>query len=406
MSTAVENTKILVVDTSPAMLEVLKNFAGKHGYDLDSHSDPAVATIALNDRFKRFGPDYRCVMLGWPQGDSGIVKELLSSLASPDHQDLPLLIVCQEQTPELSALVKRRPRTRALLWKDYQSAAEIIDRLPVARVAEIDKKVQQAAARTAKGDVRKSALLADNAPSICHTLKEMMQANGYQVTIANSSSAARQILQTLNFDLVVTDYHLHSGNADQGIESFCVAAKLANRSAVVAVVSGKYTDAVIKHSLSAGAATCLFKSESTELLFARIDALTRNLMSTKTSENLQEPKREPVIKTEQPEPEQPQVIGAIAKAQARVAETAKKQPDKKSVVEESVDKTVAQIPVTKNESAVVVQPDQSTVITKPVSKSEFERSLGLVLDDVADNNPSSARYSVDVRCSTGRCHWR
>lgn len=393
MSTAVENTRILVVDTSPAMLEVLKNFSNKHGYDVDSHSDPAVATVALNDRFKRFGPDYRCVMLGWPQGDAVIVKELLYALASPDHQDLPLLIVCQEKTPELMALVKKRPKTTALLWKDYQSASEIIDRLPVARVAESEPQ-QQATARTSGGSVRKSALLVDNAPSVCHTLKEMMQSNGYQVTVATSSAAARQMLQSLTFDLVVTDYHLHGDKADRGIESFCAAARQANRGAVVAVVSGKYTDSVIKHSLSAGAATCLFKSESTELLFARIDALTRNLIVPVATQVAAEPKQIPKVK-QQVLKSQPAVnSSAIAATQANAIHSpAAKQPDKAPVIrprEKASEPKPAVAPVKDNTEKTV----NSTVTAVSVGKPEFEQSLGLVLAGVADQKQGDARYSV------------
>ena len=46
---------------------------------------------------------------------------------------------------------------------------------------------------------------------------------------------------------------------------------------VCVVLTAKYSDNIVKRALAVGAASCLYKNESTELLFARIDALTRTL---------------------------------------------------------------------------------------------------------------------------------
>lgn len=302
MSVVAEKLKIMVVDTSTAMLHVLKNFSDKHGYESDSFSDPAEACIALSKRFEQFDADYRCVLLGWPDGSLDIIDDLLGVLASVDHQDLPVLIVCQEMTTEIKKIVKRRARTRALLWKDYQAAAELIDRLALTPKAEIKKasidknsakQVQQVSGATdAKAAVIAAtdrsvskqpdikALLLDNAPSVSRVLRDMMESNGYQVTLASSVSEGRKAVEKREYDLVVTDFFLRG----EGGEEFCrylqSAENLPGHKPVCVVISSKYSDAIVKRSLAVGAISCLYKDESTELLFARIDALVRALPVT------------------------------------------------------------------------------------------------------------------------------
>ena len=414
MSTVVENTKVLVVDTSPAMLEVLKNFSNKHGYDMDSHSDPADATEALNGRVQQFGTDYRCVVLGWPQGDPAIIRELLATLTSPDHQDLPLLIVCQEETPEVSALLKRRTRSRSLLWKDYQTASEIIDRLPVVRVAPVHKQSKKTAGIKSVAPTKK-ALLVDSAPSISHTLREMMEVNGYQIAVAPTAATAAPLIASGNYDLIVADYHLFDDQpGERGIESFCEAVRLNNTGTVVAVVSAKYTDAVIKHSLTAGAATCLFKSESTELLFARIDALTKNLLTSKrvsavAATPVQSQPAQAQLTSVQAQPAvagQPVATAATEKQQPKVTSKKPLQRSVKPAVVNPVKGASVQ-PEAEKTTKVTAQQSEKTASEKaadapasvveqarPIDKAAFEKSLAGILRDVADKSHGNIRYNV------------
>ena len=414
MSTVVKNTKVLVVDTSPAMLEVLKNFSNKHGYDMDSHSDPADAAEALNGRVQQFATDYRCVLLGWPQGDPAIVSDLIATLTSPDHQDLPLLIVCQEETPEVSALVKRRARSRSLLWKHYQTASEIIDRLPVVRVAAAPEQPKQSVGIKPVIPT-KTALLVDSAPSISHTLHEMMEINGYRVAVAPTAATAGPLIDSGDYDLIVADYHLFDDQpGEHGLESFCEAVRQKNAGTVVAVVSAKYTDAVIKHSLTVGAATCLFKSESTGLLFARIDALTKNLLTSKrvNAVTATPEKSQPVqaqLKQVQAPPaavrqtvettgaEKPQPEVASKKSPNGRTEPAVATPANSKKVQSEAEKTkhmnvfrsgqVAASPATETPETVVRQ-------ARPIDKAAFNKSLADILRDVADNTHGNIRYSV------------
>jgi len=74
MSGIAQKPKLLIVDTSPAMAQVLSNYAQQENYQADVYSDPADACIALDKQTD----DYHCVVLGWPEGKLNIIADLLS----------------------------------------------------------------------------------------------------------------------------------------------------------------------------------------------------------------------------------------------------------------------------------------------------------------------------------------
>jgi DNA-binding response OmpR family regulator len=432
MSSAIQNTKILAVDTSPAMLEVLKNFAGKQGYDLDSHSDPADAVSLIERRVERFDEDFRCVLLGWPQGDTGIITELLAQLSAPDHQDLPLIIICQEQTAEVEALVKRRAKTDALLWKDYQQAADLIDRMPLAKPrplklkparatvtsqvsAESQTDTGVAAPGVSVSGKRVRALLVDSAPSICHTLKNQLLGNGYDVTLAESVPAAREALKSASFDLIVSDYHLHDSRGSNRLRAFYEAWSASEVSGVLVVVSAKYTDQVIRHSLSAGAAACLFKNESGELLFARIHALTMSL-SSKRSATHSDPasvdkasgETNGAVETQTAALQSVATVAASNDEELAVDQAGMDTPEPPVAVETSAVE-VAEVEVAEVAEPEVPEPEVPEVAEPElpvgaVSREVFRNTLQETLALVADEKHSGIRYSVlllDVQIEAG-----
>ncbi len=285
MSDIIEYSPILVVDTSTAMLHVLKNFSDKHNYPAECFSDPADACTVLTERFQTFDRDFRCVLLGWPDGKLGMVTDLLGMLGSPDHQDLPLIILSQQPNQDVDTLVKRRPKTRTLLWQDYQQATDLIERLapafpPPQSVRPADSMpasaVEADTVPQANGRTR-CALLLDDTPSVCLSLRNIMESNGYRVTVASTIKEGKVAVTKEPFDIVITDFFLRGESG----EEFCrylqsCDDELLPTKPVCAVVTSKYSDAIIKRSLAVGATACFYKNESTELLFARIDALVKS----------------------------------------------------------------------------------------------------------------------------------
>ena len=311
MTTSNQSGKLLVVDSSTAMLHVLKNFTSRHGYDADHFSDPADACEGLDQRFQNFACDYRGVLLGWPEGRVNLFNDLLQKLSSSDHDALPLIVITQEMNAAVKALVKRRPKTRAFLWSEYQQASEVIDLTAIPRAKKKAGKTvvaastqpaptQHAAApvvhvpgrapapapareqeqpqtsfRASDYSTSFSLMLVDNTPSICESLRGKLESSGYEVTVVSSVSEAREQIAENVFDVVVTDFFLR----DESGEELCQHLQDAKveYKPVCVVLTAKYSDNIVKRSLAVGAASCLYKNESTELLFARIDALTRTL---------------------------------------------------------------------------------------------------------------------------------
>jgi len=209
MSIAVEKTKILIVDIEMAMLNVLKNFSEQHQYNSRCYFDPAEACTALAHRKYQGEKDYRCVLLGWPDVSIGIIRDLLDALESPEHRDLPLVIVCHEVNAEIQKLLDRRPNTHTVQWKQHKTAADLIARYttpvetmqagktPATRNQKIDSKLDS----VLPGPVK--ALLLDDTPTVSSALRGLMESNGYQVTVARGSIAglnrkARQLLDDIN----------------------------------------------------------------------------------------------------------------------------------------------------------------------------------------------------------------
>ena len=315
MTTSNQSGKLLVVDTSTAMLHVLKNFTARHGYDADHFSDPDDACERLDQRFQNFSCDYRGVILGWPEGRLNLVNELLQKLGSTDHDTMPLMVIAQEMNADIRALVKRRPKTRAFLWSEYQQVADVIDLTAkhqskrktdttvVAAFAQpatptsihapihttndapihamesaeqgIEPAVQQSNIAAAAYSSSFSLMLVDTIPSICESLRKKLETSGYEVTVVSSVAEAREQIVDNQFDIIVTDFFLR----DESGEALCQYLQNSELESkpVCVVLTAKYSDSIVKRSLAVGAAACLYKNESTELLFARIDALTRTL---------------------------------------------------------------------------------------------------------------------------------
>ena len=123
-------------------------------------------------------------------------------------------------------------------------------------------------------------LVVDDSASIRFALRDLLQLHGYKVTVVSSHVEALAVARELRFDLAVLDYYLEDSNGD------VLCAELLEDEAVgpitCAILTGTYSDHIIKSSLRSGAVECMFKNESSELLLARIDAISRLIRSRKS----------------------------------------------------------------------------------------------------------------------------
>jgi len=276
MSSVVDRTKLLMVDPSTSMAQVLKTFADTYGYDADVYSDSVEACKALQNRFANIGTDggYDCVVLGWPKDQVSIIADLLGALGSADHSDLPLIILSEELDNDVQTIARRRAKTRTLLWRDHKRIEDILEGIvireaPVASPSVAPNQPQQLDL------LPQSVLLVDDTPSVCHVLRDMLESNGYHVTLAGSAAEARSAVAKSRYDLVLTEFFLRTESG----EDLCRYLKNLSddKRPLYAVMTRKNLDSVVQRSLAVGAITCLNKSESTEILFARLDAIARGL---------------------------------------------------------------------------------------------------------------------------------
>jgi CheY-like chemotaxis protein len=66
----------------------------------------------------------------------------------------------------------------------------------------------------------RKVLVVDDYPVVCEALRLMLEFDGHEVTIASCGSEALARAQTINFDLVVTDYFLPGMRGDEVAAAF------------------------------------------------------------------------------------------------------------------------------------------------------------------------------------------
>lgn len=391
MSIAAQRTKLLIVDTSPSMAQVLKTFAEQYGYDADVFSDSSMACVALSKRFTAgIAQSYDCVLLGWPEGKIGIITDLLGKLGTPVHADLPMIVFSQKVNSDAMTLARRRGNTRTLLWKDHKEAAEIIEGMvvhevpAVAPTPAVASTPVVAASKQAVAENRK-VLLVDNASAETESLRDTLERNGYSVFLSNSAAEARSVLERNRFDLVVTEFFLRGESG----ELFCgyMRSMSPEKRPVYAVMTNKNMDSVVQRSLSVGAITCLNKSETTEILYARLDAIAKGLTSVNT------PVAESAAAVTQSSPimlEKPVAHSPVIKAPVAVKPVAKPEVAKPEVIQPVTAKPIV-TPVNYSTTVIAGLETDVTVVKAPTILDK--RAMQNVIQQ-ALTSEFSARFSV------------
>ena len=256
MSGNTQKPKLLIVDTSTSMAQVLNIYAKQENYQADVFSDPAEACIALD----RQADKYQCVVLGWPEGKMNIVADLISKLSEADHAELPLVIISQEESAVADTLSKHRSNTRTLLWKNYRQTTQIVDDMTAFNMSD-------------PVSTASSVLLVSHTRAACRELVSLLEAENYQVTQSSNLAQAKAALHSNLFDLVVSDYKLPESSAKELCEHLMT---LEPCPAYAFMADENLDDAVI-NSLALGALTCFDKTVPTAGLFDRVNTIVKGL---------------------------------------------------------------------------------------------------------------------------------
>lgn len=268
------NSRIMLVEPSATMRYVLKNYTDSNGYDTEGFTAFDKAYNALKRQFEVFDSEYRCVMIGWPSVRDKDSEAFLQLLESPDFHDLPVIVLSQDLRADARAWVAGRNHTVLVRWKEYRTVKDLLEQ-QLEQNFDSDHDVFQS--KFSNEDI--SILVVDDSPSIRYALRDLLKLQGYEVTVVGSHSQAIHAVHEQQFDIAVLDYYLQDSTGDELCQEIISDSEAGDITCTI--LTGTYSDHIIKRSLRAGAVECMFKNESSELLLARIDAISRMVRQRK-----------------------------------------------------------------------------------------------------------------------------
>lgn len=252
------------------MRHVLEKHAESLGYAVDSCESYPQAAESLAQQFQQFGTEYSGLLFGWPTTAQEDAAEFALLLENNDHKDLPVVVMSADLRAETRAWVAGRDNTAVLAWKEYQGVEVLLQNLIEPELAE-QSDTQGITAKFDNHDVQ--LLVVDDSATIRYSLRDLFQTQGYSVTLAATRDEAMRYAADKRFDIAVLDYYLTDITGDLLCRELLASEQTGD--IVCTVLTGTYSDHIIKRSLRAGAVECMFKNESSELLLSRIDAISR-----------------------------------------------------------------------------------------------------------------------------------
>jgi len=281
-------SRVLLVEPSSTMRYVLQKYIEDEGYTLDAVESYREATDALNGQFKSFDADYDYLLLGWPANRDGDATRLLGLLEGVDFAGLTVIVLSQDMHPDARAWVAAREHCVMVKWKDYRTVSELmnVDTAIAVPAPNVDAEVQSPPANS---DIR--ILCVDDSASIRYALRDLLSMHGFDVHAVGSYDEALSAVRNQTYDIALLDFYLQDATGDD----LCRELLAETGSEIICtILTGTYSDHIVKRSLLAGATECMFKNESSDLLLARLDALGRLIRRRRSQQN-QSQKMESVI---------------------------------------------------------------------------------------------------------------
>ena len=270
-------TRLLLVEPSATMRYVLSKHAESLGFAVDVLERYSDANNALQDQYQRFGHDYACVLFGWPSAPDDAAASLSRLLEQDEFNDMAVLVLSTDMRAETRAWVAGRDNTAVVPWKHYLGIESKLSKL----LGERDLDVDVFDAKFDNRDIE--ILVVDDSATIRHSLQELFSMQGYRVTLAATAADAMDIARAQVIDIAILDFYLAETTGDVLCRDLI--ADPDTHDVICTVLTGTYSDHIIKRSLRAGAVECMFKNESSELLLNRIDAISRFVRQRRTLEN-------------------------------------------------------------------------------------------------------------------------
>ena len=240
------------------------------GFTVDTFESFAQATASLKEQFQQFGAEYSGVVFGWPIAAQDEATAFAQYLESSEAKDLPVVVMSTDMRAEARAWVGGRDLTELLSWKEYQGLQERLSKL-IDTTPEDTSLSHSGSTELNNADIH--LLVVDESVTIRHSLRDLFQMQGYRVTLARTPDEAMTYARATRVDIAVLDYYLSETSGDFLCRDLLASQETGN--VMCTIMTGTYSDHIIKRSLRAGAMECMFKNESSELLLSRIATISR-----------------------------------------------------------------------------------------------------------------------------------
>lgn len=262
--------RILIIEKSDTRRHVLHKLLAHQGYDLSVARDFESAH-QLVTALDEMPVKYDGIIFGWPEYTDHTADDFLALLIEARFATLPTLILADRYDASKRDWVTRRAHTAMLSWEDYADVLESLSTLISPEPFSLSQPCPNDELLT--GEIR--VLFVDDSPTIRVSYRRLLNTNGYITDTANSVVEALEKLKNHPYDIVITDYFMPNINGDQLCRQ--IRNNPATAHVAVGILTGTYLDRVIKDSLDAGAAECMFKNEAEELFLARVAAMSRTV---------------------------------------------------------------------------------------------------------------------------------
>lgn len=257
---------ILIVEPSATLQYVLRRVFARLSINLEFASSYGAAAELLRSRTI----PVRAVVIGLPPSAENNTDELFAVLNQPSCLDTAVMLLMHAVERPRLEWVEQRPHSAWLLWENHAECASRVEQLLIPSKASGDS---TSAVRV---------LLVDDARTVREAFRKLLRQHDYEVEVASSMTTALVKTAEQSFDIAIVDYFMPGGNGDE----LCRRLRADPRTASIttAILTATYVEDVIRHSLSAGAAECMFKDEAAELFLARLGAMSRSIRIKKSIE--------------------------------------------------------------------------------------------------------------------------
>jgi len=262
--------RLLVIERSRTLRHTLRQLFATAGNDSIEYELDVVDGFALaRRRLAAAGAAYDGVVLGWPLASSASSDEVQLMLGEVPFASTFCLVLTHEAEAGARTWVGERPNTAYMLWDSQDKIVDTVE----AGLREQTTLVPGDGSISGIKALR--FLLVDDSASARVFFRRLLSTRGYEVDTAASVGEAREKLRVRRFDVAIIDFYLPEMRGDDLVREIKTNEKTSD--VTCAVITGAYSDQIIRQCLQAGAVECLFKNEAGELLLSQVDAIARTV---------------------------------------------------------------------------------------------------------------------------------